>query len=269
LAVRTKISELKPRWESLRELRVERLAPHRVAEHRTLAARGEPLDEAALELRPLRRAVVGERHQAPVEPLDRLAGGGIGDRGRLEQVGVEPSLLEPRRREGAAGADRVGGEQALEVHLLDGRRPGRWGRGRGLDGTARGLGEVPVLEVVGVIRRDRVRMPDVAGARAAQALARTRGGGAAGRGVGRRRVEARNQVAAERVHRRDVGGKPAAAEGIAADVRVERAVAEQRHRGGRGQGFDADLLRIVAGIERQLVPGARGRRADEEEQDER
>jgi len=89
-----------------------------------------------------------------------------------------------------------------------------------------------VLEVVGVIGGDRVWMRDVTGARDAQALAGARGDGAAGRGVGRGRVEARHQVTAERVHGGDVGGEPAAREGIAADIGVERAVPEERHRGG-------------------------------------
>jgi hypothetical protein len=219
--------------DALRELRVEGLAPDGVSEHGALAPGREPLDEPALEIRALRRPVVGERHQAPVETLDGLARGRVRDGGCLEQVGVEPSLLEPGGREGTARADRVRGQEALEIHLLDGYRPGGRARGSGLDGLARSLGEVPVLEVVGVIGRDRVWMRDVTGARGAQALAGARGGGAAGRGVGRGRVEARHQVAAERVDGGHVGGEPAAREGIATDIGVERAVPEERHRGGR------------------------------------
>jgi hypothetical protein len=48
---------------------------------------------------------------------------------------------------------------------------------------------------------------------------------------------------------------------------VERAATELRHRRGGGQGLEPDLLRIVAGVERQLVAGA-GRSGQERERRE-
>jgi hypothetical protein len=116
------------------------------------------------------------------ELIGRLAGRRIGHRGSLEQVGVEPPLLEPGRAEGAARGDHVRGEQALEVDLLDdhrvalgrgpalrrrhealregaaGAQPRGRARGRAVHRAARALRQVEVLEVVAVVRPDRVRM---------------------------------------------------------------------------------------------------------------
>jgi hypothetical protein len=69
-----------------------------------------------------------------------------------------------------------------------------------------------VLQVVGVMGRDRVRIGDLTGARAALAAAGARGGRAAALGIRGRRVEARDQVAAERLHA-DMGGRRPPAKG--------------------------------------------------------
>src|SRR6266542_3890507 len=57
--------------------------------------------------------------------------------------------------------------------------------------------------------------------------------------------------------------RPGAGKGVGADIGVERAALEQRGRGGGRQSFESDLLRVGAGIERQLVSGS-GRSHTEE-----
>src|SRR6185295_14257181 len=63
-------------------------------------------------------------------------------------------------------------------------------------------------------------------------------------------------VGREGFARSDIGGNLRAVEGIAADVGVECALGEQCARGGGSHRLDANLLRVVAGVERQLVTGA-------------
>jgi len=91
-------------------------------------------------------------------------------------------------------------------------------------------------------------------------------GGRAVRGRGRG-ARGHHYVAGERLDRAHVGRKAASPERIRPHVGVERAATELRHRRGGGQGLEPDLLRIVAGVERQLVAGA-GRSGQERERRE-
>ena len=194
---------------------------------------------------------------------------------------MEPSLLEPRRAEGAARGDRVRGEQALEVDLLDdhrvalARRPAlrrgqeplgegaagdrtrRRARRRPLHRPARRLHQVEMLEVVAVVRSDRVRIRDEArrrGPRRRPGRRRARPGSARRRPRPARRWP-RRSPRATRPRSRWPGSRPPP-KGSAAHVGVERAATEQGHRRGGGQRLEPDLLRIVAGVERQLVARA-------------
>ena len=195
---------------------------------------------------------------------------------------MEPSLLEPGRSEPAVERDARRRQQGVELDLLDHRVPaavlGRRGhellrnRAAGADPEAdeglrgavpnallRSLDQVGVLQVVGVIGSHRIRVKDVGAGGSRERLDDPRGGLAALAAVGerrRRRVQRDDDVGREGFARSDIGGNLPAVEGIAADVGVECALGEQRARGRGSHRLDANLLRVVAGVERQLVTGA-------------
>src|SRR5207237_3698887 len=121
--------------------------------------------------------------------------------------------------------------------------------------------EVEVLEVIHVIGRDRVRVRDVQAGSGAEAPGDPARGLAAALAAGRyrgRRIEAHDEIAAQRLEGLDVGRNTAARKGVAADVGVELGTPEQRRRRGRRQSLEPDFLRVVGGIEGQLVAGPGG-----------
>ena len=125
------------------------------------------------------------------------------------------------------------------------------------------LDQVGVLQVVGVIGRHRIRMKDIGAGVRRERLDDPRGGLAALAAVGerrRRRVQRDDDVGREGFARSDIGGNLPAVEGIGADVGVERALGEQRARGGGSHRLDANLLRVV-GRDRTAARDRRGRRS--------
>ena len=282
---------------ALGELRVEVLAADRVAQDHPLAARRQSRDELALELDPSGGAVVGAGDEPTVERVHGLAARGVARGAGVEQVGVKPTILEPRRAEPAAQAQAMSGQQAFCVDFLDGGVPVLGAPGRrlheplgqrtlGLDpqrharstrcggiGLPRGLSQVEVLEVVHVVGRDGVRMRHVEARSCAETLGGAARGLAAALAAGRDRggrIEGHDQIAAQRLDGLDIARRAATREGVGADISMDLGALELRRRHRGRQRFEPDLLGVVAGIERQLVsgPGGNGPEQAEEDKDE-
>src|SRR3989442_372638 len=78
---------------TLRIVRAIVLAPHRIAEHDTLAASLQELDEISLEIDAFFETSVIAAHQPPRRILDAH----VSHRGREQEIGVKPPLSQPRR----------------------------------------------------------------------------------------------------------------------------------------------------------------------------
>ena len=274
--------------DAARVVHVEGLGPERVAGHGALASRAEQRYQLALERQPLRLGHARVGDEALVERVDPPSRPRVLDAVTEDEVGLVPSRLDPGGTHASVRTHRVLHPQRRDLGQLDGDIPvgprgpqGRRDQARGpvaggahaqgsagpgrTRSSARGGGEIGVLEVVGMVGRDGVGVRAVP--RTGHEGFRHRPGGeAAGAGVpgkARRRIHRDEHECGERFGRRDCGGDRAVREGIGAEIGVKRPDGELRGRRGRGEHAEGDLLRVVGSVEGELVPGAAGARGAE------
>ena len=150
----------------LRIVRAIVLAPHRIAEHDTLAASLQELDEISLEIDAFFETSIIAAHQTPRCILDAH----VSHRGREQEISVKPPLSQPRRSRPAVVMRACFGHKLARLDDLDSNFCLFFVR---CSAGARGFSAIGVVQVVGMKRSDGVRMPDRArGKRRLQAACR-------------------------------------------------------------------------------------------------